>query len=62
MNSAIQELLNFFGLLPDTTTMTLGDALVYMVMAIFAVIAIYLLFSFVYGCFRFFLGFGRDKL
>lgn len=64
MNEAIQNLLNFFGLLPDTATMTLGDCFVYMVLAIFAIISTYLCFSFFYGVIRFFFGVsnGGDKI
>lgn len=62
MSEAFTNLLNFFGLMPDTATMTLGDAFIYMVIAIFALITIYLFFTFFYGIIRFFFGFGGDKL
>ena len=59
MNQSIQHLLESFGLLPDTATMTLGDGLVYMVMVFFAIISIYLLYSFVYNLLGKFMGGGR---
>lgn len=59
MNESIRHLLESFGLLPDTATMTLGDGLVYMVMVFFAIISIYLLYSFVYNLLGKFTGGGR---
>jgi len=55
MADALKNLLALFGLMPDTATMTLADAFVYMVMAVFALISIYLIFSFLYGVMRFFM-------
>ena len=63
MSEAIKNMMEFFGLLPDTATMTLGDCFVYMVMAFIAIISIYLLYSFIYGIFKFFMsGIGGGKL
>lgn len=63
MHEAIQNMMNFFGLLPDTSTMTIGDCFVYMVSAFVAIISIYLLYSFIYGIFKFFMsGIGGGKL
>ena len=59
MADALKNLLALFGLMPDTAAMTLGDAFVYMVMAVFALISIYLIFSFLYGVMRFFIGGGK---
>lgn len=62
MHESIQNLMEFFGLLPDTATMTLGDCFVYMVMAFLAVISIYLLYSFIYGIMNYFLNPGGRKI
>lgn len=62
MDTAIMNLLEFFGLNVDTATMTLADGFEYMVFAIFALITIYLFYNFTYGIIRFFMSFGGGKL
>ena len=49
MHESIQTIMTLFGLMPDTSVMTVGDALVYMVLAMFSIVAIMLLFKFFYG-------------
>lgn len=55
MDVAIKNLMEFFGLMPDTATMTLGDCFVYMAMTFVAIISIYLFFSFIYGIMKMFM-------
>lgn len=59
MADALKQMLDLFGLMPDTATMTMGDAFVYMTLAAFGLIAIYLFFSFCYGIMHFFIGGGK---
>lgn len=61
MHESIQTIMTLFGLMPDTTTMTVGDALVYIVMAMFAILSLMLLFKFFYGVMTMFLS-GGGKL
>ena len=49
MKTAFLDLLNMFGLLPDTSLWTVGDVFLYMVTALFGMVAISMLFKFVYG-------------
>ena len=61
MHESIQTIMTLFGLMPDTTTMTVGDALVYMVLAMFSIVSIMLLFKFFYGILTMFMS-GGGKL
>lgn len=61
MHESILQILEFFGLVvADTSAMTLGDALVYIVGYVpFALVFIYLFYSFLYGLIKFFMGGAR---
>jgi len=61
MHETVLEILNFFGLvIADTSTLTLADALVYIIGYVpFALVFLYLLYTFFYAIIKFFIGGGR---